>query len=223
MAAAPTPRIYSPSSEPQAAPSGARAPQELWELHPLLWVPAWGGDTLAGVAPSPRRQTERLAASQPDGQTGREPTLPTLLAPNPPMQSLGAPRARQAGGSQGFVGFCSPSRDPRLRPQRPGKKPVEKKPSTAVLGAGRAQGFGEGQSLRSQDKWHPLRNRSSPGLSPLLSSFSRRPELRLFHLRCRGSSWQAGALQAPPRSAETRAAPEQFLKLRGQGAAATLP
>lgn len=160
---------------------------------------------------------------QPASRTDREPTLPTLPAPNPPMQSLGAPRARQAGGSQGFVGFCSPSRDPRLRPQRPGKKPVEKKPSTAVLGAGRAQGFGEGQSLRSQDKWHPLRNRSSPGLSPLLSSFSRRPELRLFHLRCRGSSWQAGALQAPPRSAETRAAPEQFLKLRGQGAAATLP
>lgn len=39
----------------------------------------------------------------------------------------------------------------------------------------------------------------------------------------RGSSWQAGALQAPPRSAGTRAAPEQFLKLREQGAAATLP
>lgn len=37
---------------------------------------------------------------QPASRTDRQPTLP---APNPPMQSLRAPRARQAGGSQGFV------------------------------------------------------------------------------------------------------------------------
>lgn len=103
------PEDLRPRTAPAASPKRLRAaPEPPRELHPpaagpgiSIATPRGGGDSpsaasLAGLAPSPCRQMERLPASQParrtDRQTDGQPTLPTPPAPNPPAQSLWVPQ-----------------------------------------------------------------------------------------------------------------------------------